>query len=311
MTKKDNIKGSLILCLAALVWGLAFVAQDGISDKLPPILVNGLRSTLAFLLLSLFFKIKSRGRERVFPKEKTALKAALKGGVLCGLLLAISSNLQQAGITIYPEGVAVSARAGFLTALYVVIVPIISVFFVKKISPVIWLSVFVAITGVYLLCFSGGIDAVYLGDLLLIACAFCFSLHIMTVNKFCDIVGGVRLACLQFLFCGVFSSIVSLIFENGSYKNADLMGAVPYLMYLVLFSSMIGYTLQIVGQKYAEPYIASLSMSLESVFAALGGWVLLGNSLSFREIIGCLLVFAAIILAQTPEILASIKAKSK
>ena len=301
MTKRSNIKGSLILGLAALIWGLAFVAQDGVADKLPPMAVNGIRSTAAFFLLALFFKIRYRG-EKVFKIEGKSLKEVLLPGMLCGAFLAISTNLQQAGITVYPDGVAVSARAGFLTALYVIIVPLFSVFLKKSIKPAIWLAVIVAITGVYLLCFSGGIGGVYLGDLLLIGCAVCFSLHIMTVDKFCGEIGGIRLSAIQFLFCGVFSIVSSLIFEYKKYATSDFIGAIPYLAFLIVFSSTLAYTLQIVGQKYAEPYIASLTMSLESVFAAIGGWLILNNHMTAKEIIGCVLVFAAIVLAQTPEL---------
>ncbi|MBR0467176.1 MAG: DMT family transporter [Clostridia bacterium] len=300
MTKRNNIKGSLILGLAALIWGLAFVAQDAVADKMPPMAVNGIRSTAAFFLLALFFKIKYKG-EKIFKADKKSIKETLLPGVLCGALLAVSTNLQQAGITLYPNGVAVSARAGFLTALYVIIVPLLSVFLKKKIKAVVWVAVIVAIIGVYLLCFSGGFGGVYVGDLLLIFCAVCFSLHIMTVDRFCEEIGGIRLSTIQFLFCGVFSLICSFIFEHKSYASADFVGAIPYLAFLIVFSSTIAYTLQIVGQKFAEPYIASLTMSLESVFAALGGWLILNNSMSKREIIGCVLVFAAIILAQIDD----------
>ena len=309
MVKKDNIKGSLILTLASLIWGLAFVAQDGVSDKMPPIMVNAVRFIIAFFLLSLFYRIISKGKEKVFEKDKTARKTALTGGAICGALLALATNVQQIGITVYPDNVAVSARGGFLTALYVIIVPVLSVFLRKKIKAVVWLAVLVAMTGVYLICFSGGIGGVYLGDILLIACSFCFSFQIMFVDKYCDIVGGVRLSCIQFLFCGIISGIFSVVFESSKFNSVDIKAAAPYLFYLAFFSSAIGYTLQVVGQKYAEPYIASLAMSLESVFATLGGWVIMHNSMSFNEIIGSALVFAAIILAQTPEIMEAVKQK--
>ena len=152
-----------------------------------------------------------------------------------------------------------------------------------------------------MLCFSGGVTGFYLADVLVFICAISFSLHIMAVDRFVGITGGVKLSVMQFLVCGALSAVLALLFERGSIDFNNILSASPQILYLGIMSSGVAYTLQIVGQKYAEPAVASISMSLESVFAALGGWIISGNSLRGREIIGCLLVFGAIILAQLPE----------
>lgn len=226
--------------------------------------------------------------------------------IVCGIFLAISVNFQQFGIAFYPDGAAVEAHSGFITALYVIIVPLFSVFLKQKISPLVWVSVVIALVGFYLLCFKSGLDGFYFADLLVFVCSICFSLHILAVDRFVGAVGGVRLSMLQFLVCGTISGILSLIFEIQNYNGQILLNAMPYILYLGIMSSGVAYTLQIVGQKYAEPAFASLSMSLESVFAAIGG-ALAGNLLSSRELIGCAVVFAAIIIAQIPELVANKK----
>ncbi|MBO5294922.1 MAG: DMT family transporter [Clostridia bacterium] len=299
MNKFRNLKGSLILCLASLIWGLAFVAQSDAADKVPPLLFNSLRSFIGALFLLILLLIRSRTSEHpLIPKAPADRKTTLTGGLLCGLFLTVSVNLQQFGITYYPDGVAAEARAGFLTALYVILVPLISVFLGKKIGLPILFSVAIAMVGIWFLCFSDGMGGIYLGDVLVFLCAISFSLHILTIDRYVDAVGGVNLSFWQFLVCGIFSAILSLIFEEAVWQN--ILAAAPQILYLGIFSSGIAYTLQIIGQRYAEPTVASLSMSLESVFAALGGWIISGNSLSLFELMGCGLVFCAIILAQIP-----------
>lgn len=300
--KKNNLKGTLILTLTALIWGLAFVAQAGAADKIPPFTVTALRSLIAAAILFITYKITTTNpQKRLFPKDKAERKTVITGGILCGVFLAVSANLQQAGIGLYPKNVAAEARAGFLTALYVIIVPVISVFFAKKIHPVVWCAVLTALAGVYFLCFDGGFSGIYAGDIVLICCAFSYSLHIIVIDKYCDPLGGIRLSCLQFLVCGTISAFLAVIFEVGDYGFSSVISAAPEILYLAVMSSGVAYTLQIIGQRYAEPAVASITMSLESVFAALGGWLIMGNSLSLKEILGCVLVFAAIITAQLPE----------
>lgn len=304
MTKKSNLKGSLILCTAALLWGLAFVVQNRAADKIPPFTFNCLRSIIGALFLFGFMAIMSiKNKDYVIIPKAMDKKLLLTGGVLCGLALAISTNFQQFGIAAYPDGAPVEARSGFITALYVIVVPILSVFVRKKVPLIVWISALVAIGGFYMLCLFEGVGNFYLADVLVLGCTFTFSLHIIVIDKYCDAVGGVRLSAFQFVFAAIISGIMAIIFELDLISLKNIVSVIPEILYMGIVSSGIAYTLQIVGQKYAEPAIASLSMSLESVFAALGGWIITGNALKGNEIIGCLLVFAAIVLAQIPEVL--------
>ena len=304
MTKKSNLKGSLILCTAALLWGLAFVVQNRAADKIPPFTFNCLRSFIGAIFLFAFMGIMSIKNKDYIPMPKTINKKLLfTGSAVCGTVLAIATNFQQFGIAAYPTGAPVEARSGFITALYVIVVPILSVFVKKRVPLIVWLASLVAIGGFYMLCLYEGAGGFYLADILVLFCTFAFSMHIIVVDKYCDAIGGVRLSAFQFIFCGIVSGIMSLIFELDIISISSILSVIPEILYMGVVSSGIAYTLQIVGQKYAEPAIASISMSLESVFAALGGWVITGNALKGNEIIGCLLVFAAIVLAQTPEFL--------
>lgn len=299
--QKNNIKGSIILLCGAFIWGLAFVFQNGAAGKIGPLAFNSLRSLLGAFVVFLFLYIKNRPKKiSVMNPNNCDKKTFWTGGILCGICLCVSMNLQQAGISAYPKGVSVEARSGFLTALYVIFVPILAVFLKKKISFIIWISVIIAFCGIYLLCLKDGISGIYLGDILMLLCSVSFSVHILAVDKYCNIIGGAQLSVLQFAVCGVLSGILSLIFEPET-SLSNITAVIPQILYLGIMSSGVAYTLQIVGQKYAEPAVASISMSFESVFAALGGWVITGNGLSLREGLGCLLVFIAIITAQTPE----------
>lgn len=309
--KHNNFKGSIILITAALIWGLAFVAQSDAADRVPPFLINCLRSLISAVFLFCLLKIKNiKTPQSIIPADKKAKKAVLTGGLICGVMLTISVNFQQFGIALYPKGAAVEAHSGFLTALYVILVPIFYIFLGKKVQPVIWGAVAVCLVGFYLLCFSGGMDGLYINaDMLVFFCAIAFSVHILSVDRFVEAVGGIRLSMLQFLVCGILSGIMSLIFEFSKIRLDNIISAAPQILYLGIMSSGIAYTLQIIGQRYAEPSIASLSMSLESVFAAVGGWAAykffeIGDprTLSTSEIWGCVLVFAAIVLAQLPPL---------
>ncbi len=308
MTKRNNLLGSAILALASLLWGLAFVFQGQAAEYVPPFLFNALRSFVgvAFLMLLLVLN-KFRTHTPIFPTEKNDRREYLIGGLICGVLLTISVNFQQFGIAAYPEGVASEARAGFLTALYVVFVPLTSLFIGRRVAlPVIGAGV-IAMAGIYLLSFSGGIDGIYIGDILVLLCALCFTAQIMAVDHYGAKFDGMLLCMTEFFVCGILSLVLALFFEEIVWQNI-LAAAVP-ILYTGVVSSGIAYTLQIYGQKYAEPAIASLTMSLESVFAALGGWLIGGSILSPKEFVGCGLVFAAIILAQLPQLFESIQAK--
>lgn len=300
--KNNNLKGSLILITAALIWGLAFVVQSDVADLIPPFTFNALRSVVGAAALYIFWLFTERRKTKTFfPKEKTLRKNYCLGAVICGVCLAVSINFQQFGIAAYPEGAASEARSGFITALYVILVPIFSMILKKKVGLPVWAGVIIAVVGVYLLCFSGGVSGIYLGDLLVFLCAVSFSLHIMSVDKYVSYTGGVKLSILQFSVAAVISFVLAFVFEWNQIELSNILSAVPQILYMGVMSSGVAYTLQIVGQKYAEPTVASISMSLESVFAALGGWVISGNVLHTREFIGCILVFAAIVVAQLPS----------
>ncbi|MBQ6847657.1 MAG: DMT family transporter [Clostridia bacterium] len=300
--KNKNLKGSLILIAAALIWGLAFVAQSGAASLVPPFAFNALRSFIGAFVLYLFWLFTGKKETgRFFPENKAERKQYFTVALICGICLAVSVNFQQFGIAAYPKGVSCEARAGFITALYVILVPILSLFFGKKVRLPVLAGVVIAVFGVYLLCFSDGISAIYLGDLLIFLCAISFAAHIIAVDKFVGITGGVKLSILQFSVVAVISAILALIFEADKISLSNIISAAPQILYLGVMSSGVAYTLQIVGQKYAEPTVASISMSLESVFAALGGWVISGNALTGREIFGCTLVFLAIVFAQLPQ----------
>lgn len=300
--QKNNIKGSIILCLAALIWGLAFVAQNEAADHVPPFLFNALRSFIGSAFLCGFLLLrKIKTGEKIFTSDKTPSKTVLIGSALCGIFLALSVNFQQAGITVYPDNIANEARSGFITSLYVIIVPILSVALHKKIPKAVLGAAVIAIGGIYLLCASGGMSGIHLGDILMLGCAFTFSMQIMCIDRYGEQIGSIRLSMLQFAFCGVASAILSLFFEFDAISLSAVLSAAPQILYLGIMSSGVAYTMQIVAQRYTEPAVASISMSLESVFAALGGWLISGNSLSIREGLGCALVFSASILAQIPE----------
>ena len=300
--KFNNLKGSLILLTAALLWGLAFVAQSAAAELVPTFIFNALRSMIGVAVLYLFLIITNKGKKvRFFPEDKKERKIYYKSALCCGGCLVVAMSLQQYGITIYPKGVSSEARAGFITSLYVILVPIVSVFAKKKIMAEIWFAVLIALSGVYMLCFSGGVSGIYAGDLLIFLCVISFTLHILSIDKFVGFTGGVKLSIMQFAVCSIVSLILSLIFEFNDINWLNVARAMPQIAYMGVMSSGVAYTLQIIGQKYAEPAVASISMSFESVFAALGGWVISGNALSGREILGCCLVFAAIIVAQIPE----------
>lgn len=296
----NNVKGSAILALAALIWGLAFVAQAQAADMVPPFAFNSIRCFIGAAALFLVLSIKSvKAKKPIFPTEKAKIKEMLIGSILCGIMLTVSVNFQQYGLAVYPEGSASEARAGFITALYVVLVPVVSMFFGKKSNLTVWCAVAVAVSGIYLLSLSGGLHNVYLGDVLMLGCALTFTFHILVIDQYGEPVGGMLLSALQFLVGGILSGILALCFETVVWEN--VLAAAPQLLYMGIMSSGVAYTLQIYGQRYAEPPVASLTMSLESVFAALGGWIISGNTLTPREFGGCALVFTAIVIAQLPQ----------
>ena len=290
-----KIRNAVLLAVAALIWGIAFVAQSVAMDYIGPFTYNGIRSLIGGIVLIPVILIsdankKKRGEYvKLGKKEK---KNLIVGGVLCGVCICVASNLQQAGIVGTDAG-----KAGFITALYIVIVPILGIFFKRKVSPVIWACVAVATAGMYFLCVSDKMS-LSSSDLLVLMCAVAFSVHILVIDHYSPLADGVKLSCIQFFVCGIITSILMFIFEKPDI-NAILSAYIP-ILYAGVLSCGVAYTLQIVGQKGLNPTVASLILSVESVFSVFAGWIILGQTLTGREIFGCALMFAAIIFAQLP-----------
>lgn len=298
--KKNKLLSNGCLLLAAIVWGFAFVQQEQAAKYVDSFTVNALRSLIAAVaLIPLIIFTAKKSDKPIFEKTKKDRNLTIKAGVMCGALLCVSANLQQFGISLYPSDAAISARSGFITALYVILVPVCGIFMKKRVGLPVWLSVVISTVGLYLLCCSDGISGIYKGDLVVLCCALCFSLQILCVDHFIDRVDGIKLAMLQFLTCGILSMILMFVFENPTITN--IADGFWYILYLGLISSGCGYTLQIIGQKYStSPTVSSILMSLESVFAAIGGWIFMRKALSPVEILGCIIMFIAIVLAQLP-----------
>ena len=276
----------LLLLLTSFIWGLSFVAQSVSTESIGAFTFNGIRMVLgAIVLVPVAFKTL-----KIHVKDKEYMKRTIKGGLLMGLFLAAASMTQQIGIETTDAG-----KAAFMTSLYMIIVPFISRIFGKKIEKKIWVCALIALAGMYMLCLSGGMS-ISRGDLYLFACAILFSCHILVIEKVSKDSDGVELSMFQFFFGGLMCLIGMLIFERpalSSIKEASLP-----LAYAGFLSCGVAYTLQTVAQKYVQASKATLALSLESVWAAIGGALILSERLSLNELIGCLLVFTAVLLAQ-------------
>lgn len=288
-----QLKGNLILLITAIVWGCAFVAQSTAMDNVDPFTFQASRTFLGFVVLLpvIFFRKKGQTKQEKTNQNKTTLLIA---SLVCGSLLFAASALQQYGVKTTTPG-----NAGFITAMYILIVPILGLFAKKKVSLRVWGSIVVAIIGMFLLCVKSGGMTISTGDVLVMLCAVVFSFHILAVDKFACLVDGIELACLQFLVCSAISFIMMLRFDTPSF--ASIKQALPEILYAGIGSCGIGYTLQIVGQKYTKPVVASLIMSLESVFAVIAQVLIIGTVPTLRESLGCILMFGAIIASQLPE----------
>lgn len=288
-----KIQSSLILFLTASIWGIAFVAQSVGMDYVGPFTFNSVRSIIGGIMLipCIFLLNKISKKEKNLKKDEK--KILLLGGICCGILLFAASNFQQIGIKYTTVG-----KAGFITACYIILVPILGIFLGKKTGKAIWLSVALAVIGLYLLCMSGSLS-INKGDFFVLCCAFLFAVHILVVDYFAPKTDGVKLSCIQFLVCGIISAVPMFLFENPTLTA--LLQAWKPLLYAGVMSCGVGYTLQIIGQKNMNPTIASLILSLESCISVLAGWVILHQKLSLREILGCIIMFSAILIAQIPE----------
>ena len=295
-------RNSILLVMTALIWGVAFVAQSSGGDAVGPYTFNCIRSFIGSLVLIPVIKLSDRMNwTRKKPESREDKRNLLISGIACGIVLAIASNLQQVGIWLgTPVG-----KAGFLTACYTILVPILGLFIGKKCGWNIWLGVVIAVVGLYLLCMQGSFSIEF-SDLLLLLCALSFAIQILIIDHYVDVVDGVRMSCIQFLVCGIISAVPMIFVDMGlsaaevakwAHALTDPYSWIP-ILYAGIMSCGIAYTFQIIGQRGMNPTVASLLMSLESVFSVLAGWVLLNQALSMREIFGCLLIFGAVVLAQ-------------
>lgn len=296
-----TLRQSCILFLTALIWGVAFVAQSAGMEYLGPFTYNGVRSVLGGLVLlpciALLGRIQGQsGAETGSVQGQSGAagrKQLLTGGLCCGIVLFVASNFQQFGIQYTTVG-----KAGFITAMYIVIVPLLGLLVHRKVGLQVWIGVLFGITGLYLLCMK---DSFRLekGDALVLVCAFIFSLHILVIDHFSQKVDGVKMSCIQFWVCGILSLLCSFVFETPNLQN--ILAAWMPVCYGGILSCGVAYTLQIIGQKGMNPTVASLILSMESVVAVVAGFLILGQSMSRRELFGCLMMVLAIVSAQLPE----------
>ena len=301
---KHSLRGIFMLTLCAFIWGTAFIAQSVGGDYAEPLTFNCARSVLATVFLFacclLFDKMSGKKFSLLGSDDPLYKDRLIKGGITCGLFLSLACFFQQLGIMYTTVG-----KSGFITALYIVLVPVLScVFYRRAVSLLQGISVGIAAIGMYFICINEGF-AINKGDLYTLICAFCFAAQIICVENIVKNLDGVRLSFIQFATCAVVNGVLMFIFETPSLTSV-LQGWAP-IAYAGIMSSGVAYTLQIVGQKHVSSVLACMLMSLESAFALLSGWILLGQAMSPREIFGCCLVFAAILLAQLPDDLFSKK----
>lgn len=290
---KFILRQSLLLFLTAVIWGVAFVAQSAGMDYVGPLTYNGTRCILGGLVLipCIAFLERIQGGRKDSGEQNN--KTLLAGGICCGILLFAASNFQQFGIQYTTVG-----KAGFITAMYILLVPLLGLFVHKKVGWKVWIGVVFAVCGLYLLCMSGGLS-LKKGDALVMVCAVIFSLHILVIDHFSPKVDCVKLSCIQFWVCGILSLAGAFIFETPSVSS--LLAAWQPVCYGGIMSCGVAYTLQIVGQKGMNPTVASLILSLESVVSVMAGFLILDQTMSSRELLGCMLMVVAIVLAQLPN----------
>lgn len=289
-----QLKGSILLLLCAMIWGAAFVAQSEGMQYVGPYTMGAARFFLAGLvLLPVIAVLDKKGWSQNRPRTREQKKKQWTAGLICGVLLFAATTLQQFGLLQTTVG-----KSGFVTALYLIFVPVVGVFSGKRAGAKVWICAAVAVVGMYLLCVGAGFS-VNRGDLLTLGCAVLFTLHICYVGAVAPQVDGVRLSCVQFFVCAALSAVGMLLTERPDW--ASIFACWLPIVYAGVFSGGVAYTFQIIGERDVQPAVASLLMSLESVFAALFGWILIGQRLSPRELLGCAVMFAAIVLSQLQE----------
>lgn len=306
-----RIRNSILLFITAAIWGCAFVAQSVSMDYIGPFTMTGIRSLIGSLVLFPFVLYRDRKKQKdtsiTEEMRKQENKMSVLGGIFCGFIFSAATMTQQIGICTTTVG-----KAGFITALYIVIVPLLGIFIGKKIGLKLGVSIVFSVIGLYLLCMAGNltlegnifkslVDSLTLtkGDTFVAICAFLFSIHILLIDYFSPKADGVKISCIQFLVAGIVCCIGMFLFEKPSIT--DILAAYIPILYAGVMSCGVAYTLQIIGQKNLPPTLASLIMSFESVFSVLAGWIILKEKMSVMEISGCILMFVAIILAQLPD----------
>lgn len=298
MMNRKSVRGSLLLLLGSVIWGAAFVAQRVGMDHLGPFSFNGIRMLLAGIVMipvTAAIERRKKAEPAVNPKDQRL------AGLLCGVMLFAASSLQQVGLVTTTAG-----KAGFITALYVVLVPVAAwLLFRKNPGRIIWLGVALAVFALYLLCMPVEGFTLQGGDLLVLGCAVCFTAQILCVDRYAPKVSGAKLARDEFLVTGALSLLIALFTEAITWEG--IREAMIPILYAGILSGAVGYTLQIIGQRDTDPTVASLLMCLESVFAVLTGAVVLGEKMTVRETVGCVMMFSAVILAQLSPVISSLR----
>jgi len=294
--KNKSMLGNILLTLTALIWGCAFVAQSVGMEYVEPITFNGIRCIIGGIVLiiaNIVFDNLKKKNGTYRKLEKSEQKELIKGGIICGIIIFFASTIQQIGISQTTVG-----KAGFISVLYILIVPFIGLLLKQKLPKMIWICCALAVAGLYLLCMNESLSMSN-GDLIVLLSAVAYAVHILAIGHFAPKVDCVKLSCIQFLVCGAISVVVMLIFEKPDF-SAILSAWLP-ILYAGALSGGVGYTLQTVAQKWTKPSVASLLMSLESVFAVLAGAIILHQIPTLREAAGCILMFISIIIIQLPE----------
>lgn len=310
MQGKTQLKGAILLLLTALVWGVSFTAQSKGMQSVQAFTFNGIRMTMGAVVLTPVILIRDRlAAKKLTPQQKTEKKKAdrkaLLHGALLGVVFFIASNIQQHAFLYTGSG-----KIAFITALYIFFVPMLGLFIKKRTPLLTWLCVILGFAGLYFLCVDPkDMSEINKGDLLAIGCAAVFAVHILMIEKFTAKSDGLRLSAMQFLVGGILSSAAMFIFEKPSISGIT-DAAIP-LLYAGIMSCGVAYTLQIIGQKYTEATVASLLLCMESVFGVIAAAIILGEKLTVRELIGCAIMFGAIILSQFSEKITRSRANKK
>ena len=284
----------ILSLIAAFIWGTSFVAQSLGADVLPPFAFNAARSFVAVIAIALILLIfnKTKPFQKEAEKQNGNIKKLIIGGICCGIPLTIAINLQQMGL-----GETDAGKAGFITALYIVLIPIFGLFLRRRTSFSTVISVAIAVVGMYLLCI-GSSFSIKTSELYLIVCAICFAIHILVIDKFAPQTNCIALSLVQFAFAAIASTILSLIFESATLSG--LIACSGQLVYVGVLSSGVAYTLQILALDGSDPTVVSLLFSLESVFSVIAGTIVLQEKMSRQEYLGCFLILLAVMLSQIP-----------